>query len=347
MARNLDATTIAELNKNNTYPIQLISIRLTPIFAPSGTATANLIPHTQVIFNGEARAIPNATEIANINQPLTSAQTTTGGDPIPSAVFESLRVAQTNIQEGSSVTYTVSEEGEEDLIYSFNDVRAENGFYNFDVPVNFLTQTLTGTSVPASELASSDNSSLYLTTCYKDVVYNDPTLVYSDPDGTKTTAQVGPRTYRPGSGVLSLSAVEETQDIKANSINIRLAGVPNTIISVLESNDGQIIGGEVTIHQAFWDEDAGRVIRRGTTNEPAVYKKWEGIIYSASTDEENTRSGDVNITLECKSKIAILLNTKAGRFTSEPSFQEFNTEDRSMEFVPNMVNFNPRFGAQN
>ena len=76
------------------------------------------------------------------------------------------------------------------------------------------------------------------------------------------------------------------------------------------------------------------------------YQKWQGIINSHAVDEENVKSGDVNITVECKNIVGAILNTKSGRFTSDSSFKEFNSTDASMEFVASMVDFNPRFGAE-
>ena len=168
------------------------------------------------------------------------------------------------------------------------------------------------------QVTSNNADSLFLNTGYTNITYNNDT-------------------YLPGSNVISLSPVEETKDVKTNAITIRLNGIPNTIIAALENVNA--IGGIVTIYQAFWNEDAGAI-------EGQVYQKWQGIINSHSVDEENTKSGNVNISVECKNIVGAILNTKSGRFTSDASFKEHNNNDASMEFVASMVDFNPRFGAE-
>jgi len=168
------------------------------------------------------------------------------------------------------------------------------------------------------QVTSNNADSLFLNTGYTNITYNNDT-------------------YIPGSNILSLSPVEETKDVKTNAITIRLNGIPNTIIAALENVNA--IGGIVTIYQAFWNENAGAI-------EGQVYQKWQGIINSHSVDEENTKSGNVNISVECKNIVGAILNTKSGRFTSDTSFKEHNTNDASMEFVAAMVDFNPRFGAE-
>jgi len=166
---------------------------------------------------------------------------------------------------------------------------------------------------------TSDNAdSLFLNTGYTSITYNGDT-------------------YIPGSNVVSLSAVEETKDVKTNAITIKLNGIPNTIIAALENVDA--IGGIVTIFQAFWNEETGAI-------QGQVYQKWQGIINSHAVDEENTESGNVNISVECKNIVGAILNTKSGRFTSDSSFKQYTSNDASMEFVASMVDFNPRFGAE-
>ena len=345
MARNLDTTTLSEVSKNNTYPVQLVRIKLQAVTSPTGEGlSSDITSSARGLIGGVTSDFPTQTEIDNIGEPL-------GPNEIPvNTYFDQISLPESIVPAGSTVVITISEDNEDDIVSSFFNVQPDGGFYIFDRTIDFTTQTIVVASILAADLDSTDQS-VYLTTAYQNINYNDPTLFYDvvESDGTvnNTTANIGTRTYTAAGGLLSLAPVEETQDVKANAISIRLAGVPNTLVTVLESNRGQVIGGEVTIHQAFWDEDNGQLTRNGTTDEPAVYKKWEGIIYSTSVDEENTRVGDVNITVECKNRIGIILDTKSGRFTSENSFQQFNNDDKSMEFVPTMVSFNPQFGREN
>ena len=168
------------------------------------------------------------------------------------------------------------------------------------------------------QVTSNNADSLFLNTGYTSITYNSDT-------------------YIPGSNVVSLSAVDETRDVKTNAITIKLNGIPNTIIAALENVNA--IGGIVTIFQAFWNEETGQI-------QGQVYQKWQGIINSHAVDEENSETGDVNISVECKNIVGAILNTKSGRFTSDSSFNEYTTNDKSMEFVAAMVDFNPRFGAE-
>ena len=166
---------------------------------------------------------------------------------------------------------------------------------------------------------TADNAdSLFLNSGYKSVVY-------------------GGDTYIPGSNILGISPVEETKDVRTSAISIKLAGIPNTIIAALENVDA--IGGIVTIYQAFWDQETNTIA--GT-----VYQKWQGIINSHAVDEENTESGNVNITVECKNIVGANLNTKNGRYTSNSSFRTSTANDASMAFVASMVAYNPKFGKE-
>jgi len=168
------------------------------------------------------------------------------------------------------------------------------------------------------EISTNNVQNLYLNTGYKDITYNG-------------------NVYSPGATVLGFSPVEETTDVKTNSVNIDFNGVPNTIIAALESV--QPIGGKVTIYQAFWNETTQNI-------EGQIYQKWKGIISSFSTTEENQLDGFVKISVECKNIVGAILNTKSGRFTSKSSFQQFDSADLSMEFVASLVDFNPAFGKE-
>ena len=168
------------------------------------------------------------------------------------------------------------------------------------------------------QVTTNNADSLFLNTGYANITYNGDT-------------------YLPGSNIISLSPVEETKDVKTNAITIKLNGIPNTIIAALENVNA--IGGIVTIYQAFWNDETGAI-------QGQVYQKWQGIINSHSVDEENSETGNVNISIECKNIVGALLDTKSGRFTSDSSFKQYTNNDASMEFVASMVLFNPRFGAE-
>lgn len=152
------------------------------------------------------------------------------------------------------------------------------------------------------------------------------------------------RTFYPGAGVLNLTAVEETKDVKTNQITIELNGVPNTIIPVLKNYNG--IGGIVTIWQGWMNDDSDLVNEATEFPYTGVYIKWKGVIYSHSINEENQEFGKIKISLECKNILGTILDSTNGRFTSDSSFKKTSAGDRSMEFVSAMATFNPKFGQE-
>ncbi|MAJ22783.1 MAG: hypothetical protein CBC24_02870 [Candidatus Pelagibacter sp. TMED64] len=152
------------------------------------------------------------------------------------------------------------------------------------------------------------------------------------------------RTFYPGAGVLNLTAVEETKDVKTNQITIELNGVPNTIIPVLKNYNG--IGGIVTIWQGWMNDDSDSVNESTDYPYTGVYIKWKGVIYSHSVNEENQEFGKIKISLECKNILGTILDSTNGRFTSDSSFKKTSAGDRSMEFVSAMATFNPKFGQE-
>lgn len=157
-----------------------------------------------------------------------------------------------------------------------------------------------------------------------------------------TTISFQGENYLAGSGVLGFSTVEETNDVKTNAITITLNGIPNeslNIINRLEADGVKSVGSRVSIYQGFLNTTTGLLI-------DTAYIKWQGIIHSFSTTEENQGEGNVQIAVECKNILDSILETKSGRFTSQSSFQQINTTDRSMEFVPAIINFNPNFGSE-
>jgi hypothetical protein len=170
-----------------------------------------------------------------------------------------------------------------------------------------------------------DDNTLYLNTSYRklDLYHNSANKL----------------TY-PSAGVLNLTAIEETKDVKTNQITVELNGVPNTIIPVLKRYNG--IGGIVTIYQGWMDDQDADIDNSNPVT--GVYLKWKGVIQSHSVDEENESMGNVKISLECKNILSTILGSTHGRYTSDSSFKRTSSGDRSMEFVAAMATFNPKFG---
>ena len=173
-----------------------------------------------------------------------------------------------------------------------------------------------------------DANSLYLNTSYKKLsLFHDG--VY--------------KTSYPSAGILSLTSIEETKDVKTNQITVELNALPNNIIPVLKRYNG--IGGIVTIYQG-WMDDTDQDLDE-TSPVKGVYIKWKGVIQSHSVDEENQNFGEIKVRLECKNILSTILGSKHGRFTSDSSFKRTSNNDRSMEFVAAMATFNPKFGKEN
>lgn len=172
-----------------------------------------------------------------------------------------------------------------------------------------------------------ETHSLYLNTSYRKLnLYHDSQL----------------RLTYPATGILNLTAVEETKDVKTNQITLELNGLPNSIIPILKRYDG--IGGIVTIYQGWMDDQDADFDE--TSPVEGTYIKWKGVIQSHSISEENQEFGKVKVNLECKNILSTILDSTHGRFTSDSSFKRSSGNDRSMEYVAAMALFNPHFGKE-
>ena len=154
-------------------------------------------------------------------------------------------------------------------------------------------------------------------------------------------------TYQAVGNILTISALDQTSDIQTSALNLRLSGLDSNVVAEFY-DDVSGIGGVVQIRQAYMNDETGNIVP------DSDFIKWEGIVNSVSTEEDNQR-GEITVTVECKSKVGALLNVSGGRYTSQSSFRSIensaqtNTQranDRSMEFVSRMVNFNPQFGRE-
>ena len=194
-----------------------------------------------------------------------------------------------------------------------------NTFYSqgdrFFINNNHYEVTEDFTSGNNFDINTVSNLNLYLTNCYKSITHNN-------------------NNYIAGAGLLKLSPVEETQEVQSTSINIELSAVPITLLSLIEQN--KVIGGEVNIHQCFFNTVTNLV-------QGEVYHKWSGALTSYDHVEDNQQAV---INVECKSIIGALISGKNGRFTSDTSIKQFNQNDMSASYVASMVDFNPSFGGE-
>ena len=81
----------------------------------------------------------------------------------------------------------------------------------------------------------------------------------------------------------------------------------------------------------------------------APFLRWSGRINNFGIqDDYNFEDDDaIAITVSCKSLLATMLTKQAGRFTSPQGFEQYDSGDKSMEFVPSLATFNPHFGKEN
>jgi hypothetical protein len=185
----------------------------------------------------------------------------------------------------------------------------------FFINNNHYEVTADFTSGNNFDINTASNLNLYLTNCYKSITHNN-------------------NDYIAGAGLLKLSPVEETQEVQSTSINIELSAVPITLLALIEQN--KVIGGEVNIHQCFFNTVTNLV-------QGDVYHKWSGALTSYDHVEDNQQAV---INVECKSIIGALISGKNGRFTSDTSIKQFNQNDMSASYIASMVDFNPSFGGE-
>ena len=147
----------------------------------------------------------------------------------------------------------------------------------------------------------------------------------------------GGNTYSPASQLLGIGSLDETSDVKTNSISITVAGIDDAIIEALGPEE--TIGSIVTIYRGYVDDDTGALVA-------TPYNRWKGVLNNYNFEESNERDGTITVTIDCKNIVAALLESTGGRFTSLSSFQQENPSDMSMEFVAGLAEWNPRFGAE-
>lgn len=267
---------------------------------------------------------------------FTSSVTTAAGTDIATVRSSILNIIN-NVTE-TPVNYLSSDNGTNTITVTAQTAGAIDGLWS--ISINNHGQTTNAGNIRFGGSTLTDGTDIDFTeaTPGSDAINNDLRL-----NTGYTTLSFNSENYTPGSGVLNFSTIEETLDTKTNAIRVSLNGIPNTtldIIKRLEATGIRSIGSKVSIYQGFLDTTTGQLV----TN--TAYIKWQGIIHSFSTTEENERNGSVTISVECKNILDSILNTKSGRFTSDTSFKQIDSNDRSMEYVPAIINFNPNFGSE-
>jgi len=182
------------------------------------------------------------------------------------------------------------------------------------------------------------DGTLRFSTLYQNVV-----IALDDRDKVSTLGTgLATPTYTSAGHLLSVSRVDETLEAKQNSIRVALDGIQssllaNPIIPLIENNP--VLGSRLAIYRGYWDEYEGQFF-------DTPYLRWEGVVNKYSTNASHGPEGDIVVQIEARNLVSALLETINGRYTSEESFARLNPEDRSMEFVPGLWTWNPRFGVE-
>tara|TARA_Y100000004_G_scaffold140463_1_gene159601 strand:- start:793 stop:1446 length:654 start_codon:yes stop_codon:yes gene_type:complete len=173
---------------------------------------------------------------------------------------------------------------------------------------------------PTNSIADIEN--IYLTDCFFDLTYDSDTA----PDtGTNTYSSVG--------NILSISPVQESTQLRVNTLTATLSGVDNAIMQDVLHYD--IVNTRVVIYRAF--------LNNNTFNTSKVYMMFDGIMKSWSVKEAvDTATISANISTHWAN-----FEQKAGRKTNSTSQQNtrqynttatFFTKDRGFEFASAMIN---------
>jgi hypothetical protein len=146
-----------------------------------------------------------------------------------------------------------------------------------------------------------DNTTYYISNCYKEVVY----------DGN---------TYQALAGFLTVSEIQNNISNANDEIQVSLSAIPPNYIAAVLSEP--IKGGEINIYRAFFDYRTQEVIAN------AVYKRFTGVISNYSVQEDINTEGaspeiNHNITIIASSIMGILENKVSGRRTNQEDYQIF------------------------
>ena len=173
---------------------------------------------------------------------------------------------------------------------------------------------------PANSIAQIEN--IYLTDNFVDIAYDSATA----PDS-------GSNTYSSVGNVLSISPVQESTQLRVNTLTATLSGVDNAIMQDVLHYD--IVNTRVVIYRAFLDNNA--------FNTSKVYMMFDGIMKSWSVKEaSDTATISANISTHWAN-----FEQKSGRQTNTTSQSNtrkygttatFFTKDKGFEFASAMIN---------
>ena len=145
----------------------------------------------------------------------------------------------------------------------------------------------------------------------------------------------GDKEFTGAGHLMNITALADTLEVKQNSVDITLSALDTSVVALLTENP--LFGSRINIYRGYYDENTG-------TLAGSPYIVWSGTVNDYATAFSNTPGAEntADITVSCRRRIASILESINGRYTSPASFGS----DRSMEFVANMVSFNPTFGKE-
>lgn len=126
--------------------------------------------------------------------------------------------------------------------------------------------------------------------------------------------EFGGNTYLGSGHLLTIGAIDESLDVKQNSINVTLAGLDPSIIALISNTP--FLGSAVTISRGYWDDTLGRLV-------DTPFTLWRGIAndYTTSYGGDTGQENSVAIMVSCKNLMISILEAENGRFTSPASFR--------------------------
>lgn len=136
--------------------------------------------------------------------------------------------------------------------------------------------------------------------------------------------------YTGAGNLLSVSAVQETQDLKANNVNFGLSGIPSSLVSIALSEDYQ--GRRITAWFGVLNDS-------GLISDP--YKIFSGFMDVMSLSDGGETA---EITLSAENELIELRDAKERRYTPEDQKIDY-PNDKGFEFVPTIQDRIVTWGA--
>lgn len=143
-------------------------------------------------------------------------------------------------------------------------------------------------------------------------------------------------TYTPLGGLLAVGVQNRDLRVTSADTSISLSGIDGNNIYVVLAT--KVKGSEIEISRGFYNNNYV------LTN---VYPRFTGIVTSYNIAEEldvSSDSDNFTVTLNASSYKTVLENRVAGRKTNKTSWQEFNSNDSSMNNVYSIADQQFDFG---